>query len=142
MRDQQIDVNTRSGSYDLERWPRNMDPRSAYVTSPPLFIRLFWRAAAPIEGLKEQMILPTGTWCRNAANRSDFPPVDIRDATNPGAGRPIAKRRLPRRVVGIGRAESAFHEHRSAFTLEKLQVKFRSFSGHDFVDGGKALRFG
>jgi hypothetical protein len=76
----------------------------------------------------------------SAARRSDFPPIPIGDATEAGAGKPIAKCCLTRRVVGIGGGERPIQEHCRDVAVEELQAKIRGAISHDFVDGHKALR--
>jgi hypothetical protein len=73
------------------------------------------------------------TRLRNSADRSDFPPIETGDATDAGAGRPIAECRLTRGVIGIGGAERPLDEHHRAVAVEKLQPKIRGEISHDFV---------
>jgi hypothetical protein len=79
---------------------------------------------------------------RNAADGSDFPPIETGYATDwaPAGQSPKAASRAA--SSASAGAESALHEHRGAFAVEKLQAKIRRVSGRDFVDGRKALRFG
>jgi hypothetical protein len=91
---------------------------------------------------RKRLVLSADARWENAADRSDFPPIETSDPTKAGTGRPIAKCGLTRRVVGIGGAERPIHERCRAIAVEELQAKIRRGIAHDLVDGHKVLRFG